>query len=249
MVALSLCCSRWSWRAGRGPRRRRPEPAGAGPAALQHARVRCGRAAAEEARKAPERADSADLIAARALPRAFPRERAPDDLVHARERLRRIEPERLADARTARVRDRPRAKRSTSIRRPAQRPRSSTRSCCRTMRSLLDGRERVLDWWASALDEDARPRTEFERQALYQAVRGRMRDELAPASRQRDCGLLADCRGARPGRPPGRVGRGAGRLGPGAARGRSRGGAARRHRPPRSARDHPRARARHRSAC
>ena len=45
--------------------------------------------------------------------------------------------------------------------------------------SLLDGRDLVLDWWASAVEEDARPRTEFERQALYQAVRGRMREELA----------------------------------------------------------------------
>jgi hypothetical protein len=45
--------------------------------------------------------------------------------------------------------------------------------------TLLDGRDLVLDWWASAVEEDARPRTEFERQALYQAVRARMREELA----------------------------------------------------------------------
>ena len=45
-------------------------------------------------------------------------------------------------------------------------------------------RERVLDWWASALDHEARPRADIERQPLYQDIRDRMRDELArnPAS-------------------------------------------------------------------
>jgi hypothetical protein len=44
--------------------------------------------------------------------------------------------------------------------------------------------ERVLDWWASALDRDARPRTEFDRQAVYQRIRERMQSELStiPAS-------------------------------------------------------------------
>jgi hypothetical protein len=41
-----------------------------------------------------------------------------------------------------------------------------------------DERERVLDWWATALDRDARPRTEFERQAIYQRIRDRMNREL-----------------------------------------------------------------------
>ena len=38
-----------------------------------------------------------------------------------------------------------------------------------------DARERVLDWWASALDRDARPRPEIERQGVYQRIRERMR--------------------------------------------------------------------------
>jgi hypothetical protein len=42
----------------------------------------------------------------------------------------------------------------------------------------LDGRDLVLDWWASAVDQDARQRSEFERQAIYQRVRDRMRAEL-----------------------------------------------------------------------
>jgi hypothetical protein len=36
----------------------------------------------------------------------------------------------------------------------------------------------VIDWWASAVDRDAHPRSEFERQALYQRIRERMRTEL-----------------------------------------------------------------------
>jgi hypothetical protein len=40
-------------------------------------------------------------------------------------------------------------------------------------------RERVLDWWASAIDRDTKPRPEFERQAAYQRIRARMDEELA----------------------------------------------------------------------
>ena len=45
-------------------------------------------------------------------------------------------------------------------------------------------RERVLDWWASALDREVRPRPEIERQDVYRKVRERMRAELGanPAS-------------------------------------------------------------------
>ena len=42
-----------------------------------------------------------------------------------------------------------------------------------------DARERVLDWWATAVDRDAWPRPEIERQMAYQRIRGQMRDELA----------------------------------------------------------------------
>jgi hypothetical protein len=45
-------------------------------------------------------------------------------------------------------------------------------------------RERVLDWWASALDHEARPRSDIDRQPIYQRIRDRMRGELGkkPAS-------------------------------------------------------------------
>ncbi len=42
-----------------------------------------------------------------------------------------------------------------------------------------DVRERVLDWWASAIDRGAKQRPDIERQALYQTIRSRMGDELA----------------------------------------------------------------------
>ncbi len=51
---------------------------------------------------------------------------------------------------------------------------------------LLTGaaRDRVLDWWATAVDRDAKPRPEIDRQVLYQRMRARLDDELAqhPAS-------------------------------------------------------------------
>src|SRR5688500_1098014 len=51
--------------------------------------------AAEEARAVPARADSADLIAARAYLERFRESAASDDLTNGRERLRRIDPQRL----------------------------------------------------------------------------------------------------------------------------------------------------------
>ena len=153
-------------------------------------------AAAEEARKAPERADSADLIAARALLERFRTTAATDDLDHARERLRRIEPERLAD--------RERLEFVIGLGEALyldQAPGAAAAVFDSILLSddaeLLDGRELVLDWWASAIDEDARPRTEFERQALYQAVRSRMREELGrhPSSAAAAYWLIASARG------------------------------------------------------
>ncbi len=42
-----------------------------------------------------------------------------------------------------------------------------------------DPRERVLDWWASAIDREAKPRPDIERQPRYLAIRTRMEQELA----------------------------------------------------------------------
>src|SRR5262245_9981904 len=51
--------------------------------------------AAEQARLVPARADAADLIAARAYLERYRDSGASDDLVNARERLRRLNPERF----------------------------------------------------------------------------------------------------------------------------------------------------------
>ena len=42
-----------------------------------------------------------------------------------------------------------------------------------------EARERVLDWWATAIDREAKPRSEMERQGVYQRIRNRMDAELA----------------------------------------------------------------------
>lgn len=152
-------------------------------------------AAADEARRAPERADGADLIAARAMLERYRAGASPDDLKDARERLRRLSPERLGDrekleyviglGESLYFDDAPGAAAVVFD------------SVLRADTALVDGRDSVLDWWASALDQDARPRTEFERQALYQAVVMRMREELGrrPVSAVASYWLAAAARG------------------------------------------------------
>ena len=56
---------------------------------------------AEQARLIPSRADSADLIAARAYLERFRESGEPDDLTNARDRLRRLDPQRLAGSERA----------------------------------------------------------------------------------------------------------------------------------------------------
>jgi hypothetical protein len=133
--------------------------------------------AAEEARLIPGRADSADLIAARAYLERFRQSEAPDDLTSARDRLRRLDPQRLA---------------------PRERDEliiglgetlffeGSYGAAADLFESVLnradalgpDARDRVLDWWASTIDRDAKPRSDFERQALYLRIRTKMQAEL-----------------------------------------------------------------------
>src|SRR5436305_13106744 len=52
--------------------------------------------AAEQARLVPARADGADLVAARAYLERFRASASNDDLTNARERLRRLDPQKLA---------------------------------------------------------------------------------------------------------------------------------------------------------
>jgi hypothetical protein len=152
-------------------------------------------AAADEARRAPERADSADLIAARAMLERYRAGATPEDLTQARERLRRVMPERFTD--------RERLEYIVGLGEALyfdEAPGAAAAvfdSVLRSDAALLDGRDLVLDWWASAVDEDARPRTEFERQALYQTVLTRMKEELGrrPASAIASYWAVAAARG------------------------------------------------------
>jgi hypothetical protein len=140
-------------------------------------------AAADEARKLPQLANGADLIAARAYLERFRESSAAEDLVRARERLRAINPEKFSP--------RERLEYIVGLGETLYFE-SASGAAAAVFESVLvsgaalsnEARERVLDWWASALDQDARPRPEIERQTFYQRVRDRMALELAanPAS-------------------------------------------------------------------
>jgi hypothetical protein len=133
---------------------------------------------ADEAGRDVERADSADLIAARAYLERFRETGASDDLTSARERLRRLQPDRFAPreriefivglGQTLYFDDAPGAAATVF------------ESVLASDDGLpVESRERVLDWWASALDRDATPRSDIDRQAVYQKIRDRMAAELA----------------------------------------------------------------------
>lgn len=133
--------------------------------------------AAEQVRVLPGRADSADLIAARAYLERYRESAASDDLENARERLRRMDPHKLA---------------------PVERGEyvvglgealyfeNAFGAAAAVFHSVIvrddallpDARERALDWWATSVDRDARPRPELDRQAMYQRVRDAMQHEL-----------------------------------------------------------------------
>jgi hypothetical protein len=151
--------------------------------------------AAELARRTPMHADAADLVAARAYLERYRESSASDDLTNARERLRRIDPQRVS-------------------------PRERTEylvglgealyfdggygAAAAQFDSVLRGpellsgpaRERVLEWWANAVDHDARPRPEMDRQAVYQRLRSRLEDDLAvhPSSAVASYWLIASAR-------------------------------------------------------
>lgn len=139
--------------------------------------------AAEQARLVPSRADSADLVAARAYLERFRESAASDDLTSARERLRRLDPQRLTASE--------RVEFIVGLGETLYFD-EAFGAAADVLESVLvgpdnlmpDARERVLDWWASALDRDARPRSEIERTTVYQRVHDRMEDEIGnrPAS-------------------------------------------------------------------
>jgi len=133
---------------------------------------------AERARLLTGRADSADLIIARAYLERFRESGASDDLTNARERLRRLDPTRLG---------------------PAERDEfligvgetlyfdNAFGAAASLFASIVDrpdplapdARERTLDWWATSIDRDARARPETDRETMFARLHDRMRDEMA----------------------------------------------------------------------
>jgi hypothetical protein len=126
-------------------------------------------AAAEEARAMPEFTDSADLIAARSYLERFRETAAPEDLTAARERLRSINPTKLT------LRERPEYLVGLGETLFLDGSRGAAAGVFETVLTGdaplgSDSRERVLDWWASALDLDARDRAEFDRPLVYRII-------------------------------------------------------------------------------
>ena len=142
--------------------------------------------AAADARRVPARAGSADLIAARAYLEKFRETASPDYLARARERLRGIDVDQLsAGERAELVVGLGEELFLEDAKGAAANLFDSLLMVSPGVTGLsLVARERVLDWWASALDAQARPRPGAERDAIYQRVRDRMRAELGvnPAS-------------------------------------------------------------------
>src|SRR6267142_541358 len=131
--------------------------------------------AAEQARRTPARADAADLVAARAYLERFRESSASDDLTNARDRLRRLDPQRLLP--------RERIEYIVGLGETLYFDQSFGASAA-VFDSVLqspdlmaaDARDRVLDWWADSLDRDVRPRPEIERRGVYQRIRERMEE-------------------------------------------------------------------------
>jgi len=140
-------------------------------------------AAAEEGGRVPARRDSADLIAARAFLERFRESAAPEDLTSARDRLRRLNAERLGAP--ERVEFLIGLGEALFFGESAGAAAEVFDSVLGRRENLVpDARERVLDWWASAVDREVRPRPDIERQDVYRKLRERMQSELGanPAS-------------------------------------------------------------------
>jgi hypothetical protein len=152
--------------------------------------------AATAARRTPQFADTATLILARALLERSRKESNAADLAAARTELQQIRPAGLSPPDQAELvialgellylDDQPGA-------------------AAEEFEMALDrvepngsSRERVLDWWASAIDRQARMRPEAERPALYARIVSRMEEELRrdTASAVASYWLVAGARGS-----------------------------------------------------
>ena len=166
---------------------------GAGPTdALSRARQSYNRreydaaiVAATEARRAPNLADAATLVLARAHLERFRQSANPADLTAARDELQQIQPARLAPADAVEL--------IIGLGESLyldDRAGAAAEEFDLALGHLNPGnpgvRERVLDWWASALDRQATLGPESERRALYGRIVNKMEEEL-----RRDAGSAA----------------------------------------------------------
>ena len=190
-LRLSLAALVARWRSSRLARGATPTTRWRGARLLYNQRqFEAAVSAAEQARLMPARADAADLVAARAYLERFRDSAASDDLTNARDRLRRIDPQRFAP--------RERAEYIVGLGEAlffdgAYGAAAAVFDSVLRSRDALprDARERVLDWWASALDRDAKPRPEIDRQAIYQRIRdadATTSSRRIPAARRRRTG-------------------------------------------------------------
>jgi len=133
--------------------------------------------AAERARITPALADRADLIAARAYLERYRESAAAEDLVNARDRLRRLDPRRfdlpertefIVGLGEALYFDETYGAAADVFETVLENPDGLT----------TDSRERVLDWWAIAVDRDAWLQNGTAQQAAHLRIRERMREEL-----------------------------------------------------------------------
>jgi hypothetical protein len=133
-------------------------------------------AAAEEAAQTPARTDSANLIAARAYLERYRESAASEDLTNARDHLRALNTDGFS---------------------PTERAEyviglgealffdGAHGAAAAIFGSVLAGpdfltpeaRNGLLDWWASAIDRDARRQPDIERRAMYQRILDRMEFE------------------------------------------------------------------------
>jgi hypothetical protein len=139
--------------------------------------------AADEAAQLASRADSANLIAARALLERYRESAAADDLTSARDRLRKLNPERFSPTEQVEFTI---GLGETLFFDGAPGAAAAIFSAVLAGPDVLSpvARDGLLDWWASAVDHDARRHPAIERRGLYQKVRDRMELEIGanPAS-------------------------------------------------------------------
>jgi hypothetical protein len=152
--------------------------------------------AAEEAARTPARADSANLIVARAYLERYRESAASEDLTNARDHLRALNTDGFT---------------------PTERVEyviglgealffdGAPGAAAAIFGAVLAGpdfltpvaRDGLLDWWASAIDRDARRLPDIERRAMYQKILDRMEVEVGanPGSTAASYWLAAAARG------------------------------------------------------